>query len=388
MRVALTCSPLPGLRAKESLAIARGAWLGKRPRDEVHGFPVSDGIAMPFAGSGADEVLVGARATHVELGRAGERHFAHVDGASVLFDYTEVFDGIPRPGRPSSSRLIGEDLAWAAAEGLTSVTIVLPVPGSLMDMGWGLLEALAAGPADPTALANESRAAADAPGNGQHGDRAAVLRAARAAVTSLHITVVVSREQPLLGLSGIARSWMAQGLDAVVAQTYERGFADVVAELSDAARTLPSRSLLLGTSEPDPARNIYAGAGAGTAFTLSLLGAMIHPIGQLAIGPHIAREIDEADLLVCVTGHIGEDLPSSLLVAAQAAQNAGIPVVVVYDSGGIRKGELPGLGLNGAYEIRPDRSYEMPEESAQDVADIPGRLADLMGRVATTWGWD
>ena len=67
---------------------------------------------------------------------------------------------------------------------------------------------------------------------------------------------------------------------------------------------------------------------------------------------------------------------------------AGVPVVVVYDSGGIRKGELPGLGLNGAYEIRPDRSYELPEESAQDVAEIPGRLADLMGRVATTWGWD
>ena len=66
----------------------------------------------------------------------------------------------------------------------------------------------------------------------------------------------------------------------------------------------------------------------------------------------------------------------------------GIPVVVVYDSGGIRKGELPGLRLNGAYEIRPDRSYEIPEENTQDVADIPRRLAALMGRVATTWGWD
>ena len=368
MRVALTCSPLPGLRAKENLAIARDAWLARRPQDEVDGFPVSDGIAMPFAGSGADEVLVGAGATHVELGGPGERHFAHVDGASVLFDYTEVFDGIPRPGRPVSSRLIGADLAWAAAEGLTSVTIVLPVPGSLMDMGRGLLEALAGG----------------------HGanNLASILEAARTTVASLHIIAVVAREQPLLGLSGLARSWMVEGLDAVVAQEYERGFADTVAELSEAARALPSRSLLVGGSESDPARNIYAGAGAGTAFVLSLLGATIHPIGQLSVGNNVSRAINDADLLVCVTGHIGEDLPSSLLAGAEVAQNAGVPVVVVYDSGGIRKGELPGLGLNGAYEIRPDRSYELPEESAQDVAEIPGRLADLMGRVATTWGWD
>lgn len=369
MRIALTCSPLPGLRAKESLAIARDAWLAKRPRDEIHGFPVSDGIAMPFAGSGADEVLVGASATHVELGGPGERHFAHVDGASVLFDYTEVFDGIPRPGRPASSRLIGEDLMWAVSENLTSVTIVLPVPGSLTDMGLGLLEALSAGSVSAS-------------------NRAPILTAARNCVAALHMSVVVAREQPLLGLSGIARSWMAQGLDAVVAQEYERGFADVVAELSEAARDLPSRSLLAGGAEPDPARNIYAGGGAGTAFVLSLLGAGIYPIGQLSVGPRVAREIDEADLLVCVTGHIGEDLPSSLLAGTEVALNAGIPVVVVYDSGGIRKGELPSLGLNGAYEIRPDRSYELPEESAQDVADIPGRLADLMGRVATTWGWD
>ncbi len=386
MRIALTCSPLPGLRAKESLAIARDAWLAKRPRDEIHSFPVSDGIAMPFAGSGADEVLAGAGATHVELGSPGQRHFAYVAGASVLFDYTEVFDGIPQPGRPASSRLMGEDLRWAVRAGLTSVTIVLPVPGSLTDMGRGLLEALTIGltPADPTSLSSIDNAT----GNSSLRGCAAVLRAARDAVSSLHITVVVAREQPLLGLSGIARSWMAQGLDAVVAQTHERAFADVVAEMSDAARALPSRSLLAGSAESDPARNIYAGAGAGTAFVLSILGAMIHPIGQLSIGPHVAREIDEADLLVCVTGQIGEDLPSSLLAGTEVALNAGIPVVVVYDSGGIRKGELPSLGLNGAYEIRPDRSYETPEESAQDVDNIPRRLTNLIGRVATTWGWD
>ena len=382
MRIALTCAPLPGLRAQESLAIARDAWLARRPQDEIDGFPVSDGIAMPFAGSGADEVLVGAGATHVELGGPGERHFAHVDGASVLCDYTEVFDGSPGPGRPASSRLIGEDLAWAATGGYTSVIIVLPVPGSLTDMGHGLLKALVGSPV------LDSPSAPGATSAQTPKSLASLLARAREAVASLHITVVVAREQPLLGLSGLARSWMVEGLDAVLAQEYERRFADTVAELSEAARALPSRSLLASASQPDPARNIYAGAGAGTAFVIGLLGATIYPIGQLSVDNHVSRAIANADLLVCITGRIGEYLPSSLLAGTEVAQNAGVPVVVVYDSGGIRKGELPGLGLNGAYEIRPDHSYEVPEESAQEMAEIPRHLADLMGRVATTWGWD
>lgn len=112
VRVALTCSPLPGLRARENLAVPRDAWLARRPQDEVDGFPVSDGIAMRLRTPAPTRFSL-APELPVELGGPGERHFAHVDGASVLFDYTEVFDGIPRPGRPVSSRLIGADLAWA-----------------------------------------------------------------------------------------------------------------------------------------------------------------------------------------------------------------------------------------------------------------------------------
>ena len=372
MRVVLTCSPLPGLRAKESAAIAGDAWRERRPGDAVLAVPVSDGIAMPFVGSGADEVLAGTGATQVQLGTAGERHFAHVCGEAVLLDYTEVLGGVPGRGTRGSSRMIGEDLAWAAASGHREVNVVLPVPGSVSDMGAGLLEALAR--ADGRTCSDE----------------VATLAAARSALGAMRVNVLVSREQRLLGLSGVARAWMLEGLDSAQAQSFERAFAGAVATLGEAAAQLPSQRSLLplrGSSPVDPSRNIHAGAGGGSAFVLNLLGCAIFPIGEAVVRERFASEIQDADLLVSVCARIGEDLPSSLLTGAALAQEVGIPVVVVYDSGGIRKGELANLGLNGAYELRPERSYSDAEETAADLAEIPVRLAELVGRVARTWGW-
>ena len=65
----------------------------------------------------------------------------------------------------------------------------------------------------------------------------------------------------------------------------------------------------------------------------------------------------------------------------------GVPVVVVYDSGALRKGELPSLGLNGAYELRPDFAFE-PPEAIDEFGRLQPILFDMMTRVARTWGWD
>ncbi len=354
--------------------------MARRPGDDVLAVPVSDGIAMPFVGSGADEVLAGPDATQVQLGDAGQRHFAHVRGEHVLLDYTEVLGGLPGRGTIGSSRMIGEDLVWAVETGLSRATVVLPVPGSVSDMGAGLLQELAsANPAEGTQRSRERQPC-----------ESETLEAARRTLQSLRVTILVSREQRLLGLTGVARTWMLEGLEAELAQTFERSFAGAVATLNDSAAriTSPLQLPLHGRTPADPSRNIHAGAGGGSAYVLNLLGCPIHPIGDVVVRERLAAEIREADLLVSVCGRIGEDLPSSLLTGTALAQEAGIPVVVVYDSGGIRKGELANLGLNGAYELRPERTYVAGEETATDLADLPVRLESLLERVARTWGWE
>ncbi len=360
MKVALAVSPLPGLRAGEACALVRRAWSGVRGDDDVASRLVSDAIAMPYVGSGADDVLAGSHPQHVERGQAGERHFAYRSAGSVLLDYTHLLHGIPGEGAIRSSRLVGEDLAWAAREGITDVTVVLPVPGSVSDLGMGLLDPLSTG----------------AQGIG------AQLDAARTRLSGMSVRVLVPGEQPLLGLAGLARSWMASGLSSKEAQDLENRFSEIVS-------TVPGRAsglTIIGDSGGFE-RNVYAGCGGGIAYVLGLLGVRVFPIGDVCIEP-MRRDIEESDLFVYVCGRIGEDLPSGLLAGSRIAASRGVPVVVVYDSGAIRKGELAPLGLNGAYEIRPELAFSDAGATTEELADLPRRLEELVGRVARTWGWN
>ncbi|MGO1943262.1 MAG: hypothetical protein ACTH1Z_02550 [Ancrocorticia sp.] len=364
MRVALAVSPLPGLRVGEAHAIVRQAWLTERP-DTIASRPVTDAIGMPFVGSGAEDVLAGANPQPVERGEAGERHFAYWSdpgsqaGASVLLDYTHILNGIPQEGAIRSSRLVGDDLVWAASRGAERVRVVLPVPGSVSDLGTGLLEPLA--------------------GAGPIADQ---LQGARHRLGNMRVEVVVPGEQQLLGLAGVARSWIAHGLGAEQAQRFENAFSEIVAQIPERTGGLT----IVGAGGGFE-RNIYAGCGGGIAYILALLGGQIVTAGHLCVDP-MGEEIEHSDLFVYVCGHIGEDLPSGLLAGSRIAAESGVPVVVIYDSGAIRKGELARLGLNGAYEIRPERSFSESEATTEELADLPRRLEEIVGRVARTWGWN
>ncbi len=352
MKIALAVSPLPGLRVGEVHSLVRDAWLSRRRDDHVCSRPVSDAVAMPYVGSGAEDVLAGDNSETVELGEAGERHFAYRAGTALLLDYTQILYGIPQEGASQSSHIVGRDLAWALREGISEVHIVLPIPGCVSDLGMGILEELGG------------------------------LDAAREALAPMSIQVLVPGEQRLLGLGGVARSWIAHGLDPEAAQRFENTFSEIVAGIPVRSTGLP----LLGTGG-GPERSIYAGCGGGIAYVLGLLGAQILPIGDVCIDP-MRGEIEDSDLFVYVCGHIGEDLPSGLLAGSRVAASRGVPVVVIYDSGALRKGELARLGLNGAYEIRPERAFATGEATTEELADLPERLHSLVGRVARTWGWN
>ena len=82
-----------------------------------------------------------------------------------------------------------------------------------------------------------------------------------------------------------------------------------------------------------------------------------------------------------------DELPGGAAGAIRRAQEAGLPVVLVYDCGSLRRGELAGLGLNGAYEMRPERSFLDEPETPESAAAVRDRLGEAIRTVARTWGW-
>lgn len=384
MKVVLAGSALAGIRPRETTAIAERSWTARRPSDSVTALPVSDGISMPLVGSGIDDALSAPACDSIERGKPDVRRFALVAGDRFIFDYTTLYSGIPDtsvaiPAEPmpelptanssvscenprSSSAMIGEDLAWAAKQGARDVVVVLPVPCSITDGGQGLIGALS---------------------NNRSGDLEEEIRIARQQLSDMRLTVLAPREQRLLGLSGVARQWMNGGMEPGTAQTYERQLGQWVSELHSIEP--PNRASLMKAQASS--RGIYAGVGSGVAYVLQILGAGVFPVGDATVLARLAEPIKDADLVVYICGDIDENLPSGLLSAISLAQGEGVPVVVVYDSGGLRKGELPNLGLNGAYELRPDRSFN-DEPNKADVGTLENVLANMVARVARTWGWD
>lgn len=338
----------------------------------MYATPVSNAESVPFAGSGAAEMM--GFSTAVELGNAGDRRFAYTrNNAHLLCDYTEKLAG----SFISDTSFIAHDLMWAIGHGMHEVTIVLPRRGSLGDLGLAAIAELArvhnVNPGVNLPVHHVGLPATRGCGVVDN------LKAAREALSSLAVTVLVGGEQRLTGLSGIAREWTHYGLGQEQAQKVEGEYGRLSAALRDA-----TPADLLGNGLD--IRGIYAGTGGGLALGLAALGARIFPMRN-AVAETLGSWCDGADMAVYVCAAIAEDLPEGLHAATAQAQAAGIPIVVVYDSGSIRRGELAALGLNGAYEVRPERSYGSDDDTPVTVSAIPGALDRVVRSVSHTWGW-
>ena len=375
MRVILAASALPGLRATQTREVARNAWLSVRPEDHVEAYAVSDGVPQQFVGAGIDEVLLPG-AEQIERGGPGERRFAYREGATVVLDYTEVLAGVPGAGY-LTSRIVGEDLRWAAQSvGLSQVYLALPAAGCVADGGLAFLEAVASDEPKSSAWGFRQK---ERPEVSADNIEQWLIRG-RERTRHLAITVLAPAEQRMVGLSGVARSWMQAGLSPEAAQLLERSMGEIASALDEAIGAVGSPDLL--GARPS-SRDVYSGVGA-MGLALAGIGARIFPTGDVTARPFIAQSITEADLVVYVCAAIGEDLPSGLVATIAEATRVGCAVVVVYETGSLRKGELPNLGIHGAYELRPgfDLAASPPETT-----DISGTLSNMMTRVARTWGW-
>ncbi len=422
MRVALACAPLPGIRAREVARYARAAWERVRVHDEVRAFVASDGVACAFVGSGLEDVCEEEEIRRslpvrvVELGESSERRFARLAGDRLLLDYTGILDlaDSPAPGElrhPHSSALIGEDLAWAVKKGVRQVLLALPVLSSCEDLGFGLLQALVGGDSGKQESGAEDHTKSS---HISHGDASGVRRItepalwkqkeilrekitqARMILTSLDIVILAPGEQNLLGLSGVARARTFRDLGQADAQELEKRNGEIVSALLTALpESSPHKNQLLVHCEPQNGKKTaratfldsYSGVGSGIALILRILGARIFPVGDFSVRPRLAEISPPPDLLVYVAAHVGAELPSGLLSASRFAQEKGIPLVLVSESSGLRKGELPELGLHGAYELRPDLAFDTPEVREAHIAELPGLVEEKIAAVARTWGW-
>ena len=388
MRIALAASPLPGLRASAVCDVAREAWLSERPRDSLRCRPTSDGVASAYSESGVYELL----GLDELVERGGPlRRFAGVSQRKIAFDWIESLPG-PFCG---DSTALGEDIAWALGRGVDEIVVALGVPGGIGDLGVGMIGAIAqawrgAGQEDGSRRAGESRRAGgktsekpDVAKAADVADLAGLVADARAAVGTVCLSVVVGGRQRLMGMSGLARAWMREGLDGRRAQDAERRVGEAADRLVRAANATPGKDL---AGRSLSARGPHSGAGGGLALGLEALGGRIVPVGDVV---HSSLEgwAEGADLCVYVCGQVGEELPGGTAGAIRRAQEAGLPVVLVYDCGALRRGELAGLGLNGAYEMRPERSFLDEPETPESAAAVRDRLGEAIRTVARTWGW-
>ena len=324
------------------------------------------------------------------------RRFAGVSQKKIALDWIESLPG-PFCG---DSAALGEDIAWALGRGVDEIVVALGVPGGIGDLGVGMIRAIAqtrraAGPESGSRQADGSRKADGSSGLAKTAGRPGVVAAAdvadlaglvadaRAALGTVCLSVVVGGRQRLMGMSGLARAWMREGLDGRRAQDVERRVGEAADRLVRAANATPGRDL---AGRSLSARGPHSGAGGGLALGLEALGGRIVPVGDLV---HSSLEgwAEGADLCVYVCGQVGEELPGGAAGAIRRAQEAGLPVVLVYDCGALRRGELAGLGLNGAYEMRPERSFLDEPETPESAAAVRDRLGDAIRAVAGTWGW-
>lgn len=370
MKVSLVCSALPGMGPRAVLERAVSGWLGARGGDDVAGLATSEGETTAHVGTGLDDVVrlrhPDATATSPDDDAPRRIHWTWQGGA--LIDLADAMTWAGEGDPIGSTAFLASDLRELRATGARSVHVHVPRLMNRSDLGLGLLGALAGEPID---VREEPR------------DLTEQLAKAQRAVSDMAITLTYPADMPLLGVDGMARMWDQAGMDGQVAQDFERHIGGWVHEL-DRAGAASTRRSLLGGVNVDP-RVGSSGTGGGLGMMIGLLGGARHLIGDYLVGSALPSD---ADLIVYVCSAIGVDLPSGLHAATRHGEELGVPVVLLTDSAGMRKGELPRLGLHGSYELRPERAFGVGVEDMDAISTIPGRLDDAIARIATTWGWD
>lgn len=349
-------------------AIATG-WRRAAPDDELRLLPLADG------GTGFVDVLhagVGGQWHELEVTgpfgapvaarwlRIGDTAYLESAAACGLH-FVARADRTPDTARTVTTRGVGELIAAARADGVTSVVIGLG-GSATTDGGAGMLAALGA-------------VATDAAGNplGQGGSP--LIDIARLdgmpAIDGIELVAAVDVDNPLLGEHGAAATFGPQkGADAAT-----------VAELDAAlARFADALAAAFGRDVRDEPG---AGAAGGLGAALLACGArQVSGAGLVRELVGLDAELDSAGLAVTGEGSFDwQSLRGKLITAvARAAADRGVPCVVLAGQVSVGRREAAAAGVDSAYSVSEDAGGV-----EASMADPAGTLAALAERVAKRW---
>lgn len=357
MQITAICNPLTGIKSADVAQIFQDQWLRTRAerkedahkdKDHVCTIQSTHGRMTGDSGTGLAPVLF------TEIGWSREE--------CTLLDFAQTAswngEGVP----VASSYPLGVQLREALLGQPQRLWIHLPRFSKCSDLGLGLLAAFI-----PDSIPEREDFCADdfnyqtleelssvvAKIRMEH--VAAVLLSAftrlRQLTQDLSATITYSEEQPLFGFSGIAKSWTNYGVSAQSAQQAEALFGEISAffEKSFASR------MLLGA----PKQMSSAGTGGGLGFLFNSLGFQVRDLAlQLAENEvfwgKMRAAVSCSDAVFYLCEPFGAQIPQGFINVSDLAAEFAVPLVLMSESSGIRRGDLPRLGLAGNYDLNPE----------------------------------
>ncbi len=363
-------------------AIAEG-WRRHAPHDELELCPLSDGgpgfLDVLESGLGGTRRQVTVRGPLGEPVPSAVLFVRAPDG--VLTGYLETAQAcglhlvpaaLRNPARTSTAG-VGDLLEEARAAGARRVVVGLGGSGT-NDAGAGMLAALAgaAGLAEDPRFATRLLSGGGALA-GVSGRELTPLAALRASWADVEIRIACDVDSPLLGFHGASAGFAEQkGATPQQAQDLERCLGDFAAAATHACGV--SRRL---SAEPG------SGAAGGLGFGLMLIGGRRIPGSEEVLSAvDLAGRLRRCDLVVTGEGSFDWQSLRGKVVAgvARAAQEVGVPVVVVAGQVQVGRREMQAIGVDGAYPVARSAA-----EVAASLAAPATKLAARVERVARTW---
>lgn len=402
MRILLVATQWPDVSAQVVAATAAQAWQEQAGADEV--------VARPWAWSGAElpdvltAVVPGAATTQL----AGTVSATELEPGRWVVRLADVLDdtGV-------GSTLLGDVLADVAArQGAQELIVAFDHPGAA-DGGAGVLTRLAGHPTAATDSDSELHPVATGASAAWPHQGVASPPVSSAPDTTMGSVMPASAtigsvaSASVATGSGGATDWAAlwgelswaqrHGLRLVALTASDepyfrpglaRGVDVTVAEETQARRLAVAEGLREVLVEPEVQR-LVGTPGAGCAGGLGLVWLALG--GQLTPGPEHAADVmglwagvDDYDMMVVCTPVLDwrSLRHSDVTVAAEAAAQAAVPVVVVAGAVEVGRRELAAVGVHAAYacgEAVLTLGGDLPEPVPVE------RIAEQMRRVAATW---
>ncbi len=370
---------LTAVQAAEAIA---SGWRSRAPDDELTLAPLSAGGPgfLDVLAAALDGLHIGVTvsdplgrevpATVLIVQRDGRRT-AYIEAAQSIG--LHHLDAHQRNPLMNSSFGVGQLISVALSEGVDRVVVSVG-GGATNDGGAGLIaalgigdqQALACGAGPMTRLADDALTGVD--------ELAVRLR-------KVELVVATEDESPLLGKQGTtAEHAHRKGAAPHDVQALERGLARFTEVMR---RALPPGKDLLSGLDRRIDREPGSGAGGGIGYVLMALGGRRVSATQLVLAAWGFTDLlSAADLVITGEGRLDwKSLNAGTVHAvARAAEQRGLPTVVLAGQIEVGRRDTMALGVAGSYAVA-----DGPGQVAAAMADPVGTLAARAARLARTW---